>query len=357
MPATLPRPRRPRSTIRGLRLCALLAAAVALGAGAASAQDLNTRVERLQQELKTLQRAVYGSPGGNVAGGATAAGRPQTARLELRLSQLENQIRTLTGKVEELTFKVDRVGKRLDGLAADVDRRLARLEAGGAAMAGQTTLPPSGQQAAAAPQGDLRQPSLGALPQGQATGGQAPGGQAQPTYDSGPKVLGTVPAENLEAVRKQAVEQGAAVPSTTPAQTTAPQTAARQFSTPQEQYDYAFGLLSQANYSEAERALASFLQAYPDDPLAGNAKYWLGETHYVRGQYRDAAVTFAEGYQNYPDSSKAPDNLLKLGKSLSALGQTDDACGTLDELLKRYGDAAANIIQQAQRERQRLSCR
>ena len=151
------------------------------------------------------------------------------------------------------------------------------------------------------------------------------------------------------------MEQGAAVPSTTP--TTPTQTAARQFSTPQEQYDYAFGLLSQANYSEAERALASFLQAYPDDPLAGNAKYWLGETHYVRGQYREAAVTFAEGYQNYPDSSKAPDNLLKLGKSLSALGQTDDACGTLDELLKRYGDAAANIIQQAQRERQRLSCR
>ncbi len=355
MSANSPRSRRPRSTIRGLRLPSLAVAAasvIAFGAQAVSAQDLNTRVDRLQQELKTLQRAVYGNPGGNVAGGATATGRPQTARLELRLSQLEAQIRTLTGKVEELTFKIDRVGKRLDGLTADVDRRLARLEAAGPAMAGQADLPASGQQAAAAPQGNLRQPSLGALPQG-----QAPGGQTQQTFDSGPKVLGTVPAANLEAVRKQAVEQGAAVPSTTPTQTTAPQTAARQFSTPQEQYDYAFGLLSQANYSEAERALASFLQAYPNDPLAGNAKYWLGETHYVRGQYREAAVTFAEGYQNYPDSSKAPDNLLKLGKSLSALGQTDDACGTLDELLKRYGDAAANIIQQAQRERQRLSCR
>ena len=126
--------------------------------------------------------------------------------------------------------------------------------------------------------------------------------------------------------------------------------------TPEEQYQQAFGLLSQANYGEAELALRSFVQMNPQDPLAGNAKYWLGETYYVRQDYQQAAVTFAEAYQEYPNSGKAPDNLLKLGMSLSALGSKPDACGTFAELLKRYPKAAATVIQRAKRERQRLAC-
>ena len=102
--------------------------------------------------------------------------------------------------------------------------------------------------------------------------------------------------------------------------------------------------------------MTAFLDSYPADPLAGNAKYWLGETYYVRGQFREAAVTFAEGFQSYPDSPKAPDNLLKLGKSLAALGQSADACGTFAELVTRYPQAPATIKQQAATEQQRLSC-
>jgi tol-pal system protein YbgF len=126
--------------------------------------------------------------------------------------------------------------------------------------------------------------------------------------------------------------------------------------TPEEQYQHAFGLLSQANYGEAELALRTFVEQNPKDPLAGNAKYWLGETYYVRQDYQQAAVTFAEAYQEYPNSGKAPDNLLKLGMSLSALGSDSDACGTFTELLKRYPTAAATVLQRANQERQRLAC-
>ena len=125
----------------------------------------------------------------------------------------------------------------------------------------------------------------------------------------------------------------------------------------QQQYEHAFKLLSQTDYQGAERALTAFLDEHPSDPLAGNAKYWLGETYYVRGQYAEAAVAFAEGYQSYPDSVKAPDNLLKLGKSLAALEQTADACGTFAELLKRYGNAAPTVLKQAKSEQKRLSCK
>ncbi|MDZ7712244.1 MAG: tol-pal system protein YbgF [Rhodovibrio sp.] len=125
---------------------------------------------------------------------------------------------------------------------------------------------------------------------------------------------------------------------------------------PQAQYDYAFGLLRQADYAEAEQALSKFLDKHPEHELAGNAKYWLGETFYVRGNYERAAVTFAEGFQTYPESQKAPDNLLKLGMSLAQIDRTEDACGIFAELQSRYPDAKNNILQRAEREQSRLNC-
>src|SRR5262249_23316852 len=126
--------------------------------------------------------------------------------------------------------------------------------------------------------------------------------------------------------------------------------------TADEQYKYAFDLLRQANYPEAEAALKTFIQRHPDDPLAGNAKYWLGETYYVRGNYTQAAVTFAEGYQKYPNSSKAADNLLKLGMSLGEIGQKSDACKAFAQLSKQFPGAPANIKDRATRERKRFGC-
>lgn len=126
--------------------------------------------------------------------------------------------------------------------------------------------------------------------------------------------------------------------------------------TPQEQYDYAFDILRRADYGRAETALRMFLEANPDDTLAGNAQYWLGETFYVRGDFEQAAVEFLSGYQTYPSSNKAPDNLLKLGLSMARLGQTDGACTALGRLATEYPDANDTIRRRAQTERARLSC-
>ena len=55
-----------------------------------------------------------------------------------------------------------------------------------------------------------------------------------------------------------------------------------------------------------KKRLWLFLEKHPQDDLASNAQYWLGETYYVRKNYQDAAFAFAEGYQRYPESRKAP---------------------------------------------------
>src|SRR3546814_791628 len=105
---------------------------------------------------------------------------------------------------------------------------------------------------------------------------------------------------------------------------------------PQEQYNYAYKLLVQSDYADAEGAFREFLGAHPQDPLAGNAQYWLGETFYVRQQYEQASAAFLTGYQNYPKGAKASDSLLKLGMSLAALKQNPEACAALGQMSKQF---------------------
>jgi tol-pal system protein YbgF len=123
-----------------------------------------------------------------------------------------------------------------------------------------------------------------------------------------------------------------------------------------QQYHDAFKRLQDGDYAGAEKGFRTFLQGNPKHVLAGNAQYWLGETYYVRNDFKNAAVAFAEGYQKYPDSQKAPDNLLKLAMALGQQGQKENACVALRQLEKRYPDASANIKDRAVRAKKNYSC-
>ncbi len=125
---------------------------------------------------------------------------------------------------------------------------------------------------------------------------------------------------------------------------------------PKQMYETAYGYLLQQNYGAAESAFEDFLKRYPDDALAGNAQYWLGESLYVRGQFKAAAGAFLKGYQTYGKSAKAPDSLLKLAMSLDRLGQKDAACSSFAELSSRFPNAPSHVKTRAQTERQRVGC-
>lgn len=325
---------------------ALLAVCLALAALPAAGQNVESQLQRLQRELSDLQRQVYGGaapPAGAEGGAAPTA----AAHMQIQLNELEAQIADLTGRMEDLDFRLQSVSERLDRLVADVDLRLANLEQGG--------LPPAGAQPPAA---GAEMPADG----GQMAAQPRTGAPAAPPSPAQPGTIGSLRESDLSNFQQQQGQQPQATPPGAALggqqSAAAPSgAAALPGGTPQAQYDYAFGLLRQANYAGAEQAFSAFLAEHADHALAGNAKYWLGETYYVRGDYKQAAVTFAEGFEAYPNNSKAPDNLLKLGMSLASLGSTQDACGTFDVLLDRYGDAPATILSRAQREAQRLGCR
>ena len=90
--------------------------------------------------------------------------------------------------------------------------------------------------------------------------------------------------------------------------------------------------------------------------LAPNAQYWLSETYYVRGDYKESAKMFAQGYQDYPQSPKASDSLLKLGLSLEKLGKKEDACLSFQQLKKEFPGDNVPASRRASQEIKQLGC-
>ena len=96
--------------------------------------------------------------------------------------------------------------------------------------------------------------------------------------------------------------------------------------TPRDEFDLAYGYVLRKDYSLAEQAFQDFLKRYPNDRMAGEAQFWLGESMFQRQSYQSAAEAFVTMTKNYASSPKQPDTLLRLGQSLAALQQKDLAC-------------------------------
>jgi tol-pal system protein YbgF len=329
--ASLPfRRRAPRAAI--VVLGAFAAFALPADLGAQTRDDLRPlldRIQRLERDIQTLNvqlargaaapapAAPRGAPGAPAATGASA--EYSLSRLDVRVTALEEELRNMTGTIEGINHKLQQLTQRLDKLVSDIDFRLSALEKGGPRAAAGSE--PGAPAASAAP--------------------------APPPVEAGkPGTLGTLKQEDLAAKPAPAREAPASKAAGVLPEGTA-----------KDQYNHAFGLLRQANYDQAETAFREFLAKHPDDPLAGNARYWLGETYYVRTEYLKAAEVFAENYKADPKGQKAPDTLLKLAMSLGRLDKKQQACLTLDELRKRFPDSTPAIKNAAGAERKRLACK
>ena len=166
-----------------------------------------------------------------------------------------------------------------------------------------------------------------------------------------PPVAVSPPRPSVPPAPVAAPRPGAPVQPDQPAPTFTPPTPAST------EYQQAYSHLLGQNFDAAEAAFSDFLKRHPKDKLAGNAKYWLGETQYARRKYRKAADAFLRSYTDHPGGDKAGESLLKLGMSLRQIGQRQAACATFAELKKRFPDAPAALQQRANREAQQSGCR
>jgi tol-pal system protein YbgF len=329
----------------------LLAAVFALAAGVAAtdalAQDRSTqdRLDRVERDLNMLQRQVYrGAP--TSLGAPPGSGGGNAADVEIRMERLESQMRELTGRVEEVANGIDRLKQRVEQVNADIDVRLGDA-AGGAAPAAP---PPRGggfasRSAAAA--------EAGRFPPAPPTGGLMPPGTVVPAPPGGgglSPIFNTLTPPGTAPSRPLPEPPEGPPPAETASAGGLPRGSANQ------QFNYAFGLVKQANYAEAETALKAFIAAHPNDQLVGSAQYWLGQTYYERKKFGDAASAFAEGYKRYPKGQKAADNLLYLGMSLGRADQKKNACVALTQLDEAFPHAGKAVKDRAIAERKRLGC-
>ena len=319
---------------------------------------MQDRLDRLERDLSMLQRQVYRSGPTPVI----SAGSGMAVDAELRMDRLETQMRDLTGRVEDAANGVEQLRRRLEQINGDIDVRLSQ---GPAPPRG----PASSSHAAAgiadsSSEGPIamRGPAPGASagrprPSGnsmQSANSMLPGTLVPPPQD-GPGGVGTLtppgppPPGPPQSAREPAnvVAAGSLRP---------PAAGALPAGSASEQYNVAYGLLKQADYPAAEDALKTFIARHPDDPLAGSAQYWLGETYYVRGRYPEAASAFAEGYKRYPKGAKAADDLLKLGMSLARANQKQNAGVALAQLDRDFPSPGNAIKDRSIAEKKRLGC-
>ncbi|WP_395020510.1 tol-pal system protein YbgF [Dongia sp.] len=350
--------------LAGIALAGVLAVAQAVPLHADEVDDLRAEVQQLKQQMNYLQNQIPGAGAAGVSGGGTIA-----AQQEVRMQQLTSQMSQLQGQIEQLGIKVDDLATRLEQMQKDTQFRLGELESGGAtgAMAAGTAASMPAAAPAAAPAATTPAPLPTTADQMNAGAGlPGPEGTTQVPEPTAPGTLGTIAAGTelpvAPAGAAEAAAEAAAQSQATQNQAAAaavdqdPSTIQLPGNSPQEQYEYATGLLQRGAYPEAGLAFKAFVAQHPKDPLAGNAQYWLGETYYAQSDYKSAAIAFAEGYQKYPKSAKAPDNLLKLGMSLGQTGRKNDACTAFKQLASQFPKASAAIKDRASRAQQRYGC-
>lgn len=301
-----------------------------VSAAEAQAQELSRRLQEMSSETGDVRVAqLFGESDEEKAARLQMeqAQNASIATLNQRLGDLEETLRRLTGQVEELDHRVGEFNEKLNRVRKEFDYKICALAAqqlgAGTAPGDETALPCSGSAA-----------------QGAVTpnpGGPSPAGGGVRLAPP-PGVLGTLPRNEYSQQSQSPPNQLASVDR-------------------RPQFEAALRMLAKAQYDEARAAFRGFADMYPNDELAPQAVYWVGDIAFVQKDYPTAARAFAEELKKYPDNPRAADSMLKLGQSLLALNQKKEGCRALATLPNQYPTASKSITDQALNDRKAHSCR
>lgn len=277
--------------------------------------DLQVMVGALTSLVKSKPEAVLPQESAGAAAGQAVSG---AGGLGARVDALETQMGALTSQIELMTQRLGAIEARL-----------------GDSGTPQSLSPP--EEEAPPPEPPGRQ-------------GLAPMAPSDGQFiDAG----GVRPLAPMGAGREAMAAQAAAPSRETDAGTQAPLPPGTDSVA---LYNQGYGDLLRKDYAAAEISFRQLVKHFPNDPLAGKAQYWLGESYFVRGQFKEAADAFLNGYKKYKSGEKAPDCLVKLGMSLAELGQKDAACSTLSEFATRFPSADQHLQDQAKSEQRKARC-
>lgn len=335
---TRPAPKKLVSRFRWL--VGLSAAALMTSATPALTQDagVGKRVEKLEKEMRAVQRAVFpgGAPAffeGEIAPDATpgerSAATTPIADLTARVDALETQLRSITEQSEQNAFKLRELERQFALLKADASKRLDALEAPAVPatpVGAQTPLPTT-------PAAITARPAVTPVAVAPATAAPAATTATPPKQKTAvvaakpaalPATAGKATSERLALVK------AVAVPSTGNAV--------------DDGYTYGFRLWEAKFYPEAQAQLKQVVERNPKHRLASYAQNLLGRAFLDEGKPSLAAVAFYNNYKDRPDGERAPHSLMYMGIALDKLGRKVDACKAFRELEEVYGERAPRDV-------------
>ena len=294
--------------------------------------NLNEILKLIQNDLKTLEKAVYSgsinTENSNNQRGLDENSEDVLTRHLLKLSEVESQFQELTNKFEEINFKIDKLSNRLSKVQADNQLRFQDIE--NSLSSGETN-----QNLTSKPKEQLKK--------------KLPG-------SSQPQDLGSISYKDTETNETSQKTQSVDTTSSILTETFEAEQNILPNDTPEKQYEFATSFLKVGDYSTAERAFREFVKTNPEHKFAGNAQYWYAETFRIRQLYTDAATAYLEGYQKYPKGEKAPINLLKLGVSMVQIGEKKQGCKMIEGVEKEYPKANQSVLQKAKYESKKFEC-
>ena len=314
-------------------------AALALSAALSTAMPaqaqqagLDKRVERLEKEMRAVQRSVFpgGSPTffeGEIAPDNVAGERARSAApvidLTARVDALESQLQTLTGQTEQNSFQLRELEKQFAAYKAEMNKRFAdpaataAAAAAASATAAAAAATPTATPAALTPAPAARPPAA------------ASAAAAAPTRKAAEKAPAAKSAATPDAARLALVKK-VEIPATG--------------NEIKDAYDYGFRLWDAKLYPEAQAQLKQVVEKWPNSSTASYAQNLLGRAYLDEGKPSLAAVAFYNNYKDRPSGARAPHSLMYMGIALDKLSRKADACKAFRELEEVYGDKAPQDV-------------
>ena len=369
-----------RSPVLVALVLAIASPAIAQTAGDKAAE---TRLRKLEAEVKALQRQVF--PGGDgkyfpaqvqPAQAATASGAPATnpvADLLVRMDALEAQVQRLTAQTEENGNRIAKLEARLASAPAETALPAATAPASTAAAsvagaASSTAAPAPAPVTPTVTNGVTTNSNLAVMSGGASTSAAATPAVATTTGSAA--TTASTPAVAAVAAPVAAVAQPAPKPAVakpaaaTPAKPSPQRLAAvRAIAKPQtadagdDEYSYGFRLWEAKFYPEAQQQLKLFMEKYPRHARMSYARNLLGRAYLDGGDPTEAASWFYQNYQADKKGDRAPDSLLYLAESMRRREDTRRACIALAQFADDYPqEAAGRLKSQYDATRNGLKC-
>jgi tol-pal system protein YbgF len=284
---------------KSLRFASALVLLVLLGLAPVPAFAVNKDMIQLQTQVQQLQDAVARLQQSNdermgVLKDLVQQSADSVNRMSVAVDNLQKQLAAQQAaegtKTDQVSGQVQTLNDSLD----EVKARMARLEKLLKDVQGS-------QQSMAASLQNM-----------------VPANTATPTSPSGPPPDGSAPA---------AAQPGdtSALP---PSANTAPPIDSL--------YGTALSDYMAAKYTLATAEFGDVVKNYPDDPLAGNAIFYLGEINYRAEKFAPAVRDYDKVIEQFPDNNKVPSSHLHKGEALIRLQQRDAGVRELRALIQRF---------------------